>query len=60
VVSFPRQAAATLRVVSSELSEFSNSGTHRRSATPSNCPWEQFVTTFAEYGELAINQSINR
>jgi len=38
VDNFPRQAAATFLVISSEFSEFSNSGAHKVSAEPSSCP----------------------
>ena len=38
VDSFPRQAAATFLVISSEFSALSNSGAHKVSAEPSSCP----------------------
>lgn len=44
-VSFPRQAAATLRIASSEFSEFWKRGGHSVSATFSNCGTEQLVTS---------------
>lgn len=44
-VSLPRHAAATFRVLSSELAESWKSGTHIVSATFSNWPGRQLLTT---------------